>query len=127
MADRDLWLLVVASALWGCTNPLMREGTKPSNDNSNAQQGYLSKIIGLITNWRFIVPFLLNQSGSIVYMKALGDNPLSVAVPVSTALTAFFTAITAYLLGEKPMNSNTALVQKFDQFGHTFFRESLRA
>ena len=107
-----MWKLVLVSLLWGCTNPFMREGSKPNDtDNSSRKdnQNYIMKLINFVKNWKFLIPFLLNQSGSILYMKSLGDYPISITVPVSTALTSFFTAITAFFLGERMLNKQSIL------------------
>ena len=52
------------------------------------------------TNWRFLVPFAINQCGSALYVHLLGDAELATAVPVCNALTFVFTALTARALGE---------------------------
>ena len=105
-----MWKLVLVSLLWGVTNPFMREGSKDTDhdeENDNNNSNYLIKLIHFVKNWKFLVPFLLNQSGSILYMKALSDYPISITVPVSTALTSCFTAITAYCLGERIINKQS--------------------
>uniref|UniRef100_H3HB45 BCNT-C domain-containing protein n=1 Tax=Phytophthora ramorum TaxID=164328 RepID=H3HB45_PHYRM len=50
----------------------------------------------------FVLPFALNQSGSVVYVYLLGSADISNAVPICNSLTFVFTAITSRLLGEKP-------------------------
>eukprot|EP01084_Bolivina_argentea_P266724 452531_1 len=106
-----MWKLLIVSILWGCTNPFMREASK-TNCNQSNNQNTMTKLINFVKNWKFLIPFLLNQCGSILYMKSLADYPISLTVPVSTALTAFFTAITAYFLGERHFNTQylTALI-----------------
>ncbi|KAL7682937.1 putative transmembrane family 234 protein [Plasmopara halstedii] len=92
-------------ALWGCTNPLIKRG---SNDNvmytrkDNSIEEFVKQFVGLVKNWQFLVPFALNQSGSVVYVYLLGSVDISNAVPISNSLTFVFTAITSRLLGEKP-------------------------
>ena len=110
MNTKIMWKLFLVSLLWGCTNPFMREGSKSNINESNIQnQNYFIKLINFMKNWKFSLPFLLNQSGSILYMISLGDYPFSVTVPVSTALTSFFTAITAYFLGEGMLDIRTII------------------
>lgn len=43
----------------------------------------------------------LNQLGSIVYIFALQNIDLTIAVPVANSLTFVFTAISGWILGEK--------------------------
>ena len=54
-------------------------------------------------NWRFILPFLLNQLGSVAYVATLGSSDISLAQPISNSLAFFFTALTSRCLGEKPL------------------------
>ncbi|ETO29594.1 hypothetical protein RFI_07526 [Reticulomyxa filosa] len=109
-----MWRLLVVSLFWGCTNPLMRESTKThvkqqtavpnTQDRTNMLAffvAHLSQMIKFLSNWKFSIPFLLNQCGSVIYLWSLGSLNISIAVPVCTALTALFTAITALVLGEQ--------------------------
>ncbi|KYM92472.1 Intraflagellar transport protein 20 like protein [Atta colombica] len=57
----------------------------------------------------YIVPFLLNQCGSVLYFLTLQNSDLSLAVPVSNSLTFVFTAITGWFLGEEKVHRNTYL------------------
>ena len=117
-----MWQLVLVSLLWGCTNPLMREGTKEQHDQETKKkddetknQGLLHqikyqfiKLFHFFLNWRFSIPFVLNQSGSILYMYSLGSLNISVAVPLCTGLTSLFTTITAiFVLGEQSFDMKT--------------------
>ncbi|TMW57440.1 hypothetical protein Poli38472_003365 [Pythium oligandrum] len=92
-------------ALWGCTNPLIKTGSGDDvmytrRDNSAAE--FARQGVHLVKNWRFVVPFLLNQSGSVAYVYLLGSTDISNAVPICNSLTFVFTAMTSRLLGEKP-------------------------
>ncbi|GCB71225.1 hypothetical protein scyTo_0010956 [Scyliorhinus torazame] len=48
----------------------------------------------------YLVPFLLNQSGSVIYYFTLASTDLSLAVLLSNSLTFLFTLLTGKLLGE---------------------------
>ena len=90
---------VLVGAIWGCTNPFLKEGTSdiqaaPKKDSRIAQ--IVSEIYMTLTNWKvslfftlisvffllititvhvqFIIPFALNQSGSAVYYYLLGTS-----------------------------------------------------
>ncbi|KAJ8385544.1 hypothetical protein AAFF_G00184980 [Aldrovandia affinis] len=54
----------------------------------------------LFLNVKYLLPFLLNQSGSLVYYLTLATTDLSLAVPVANSLTFLFTILTGKLLGE---------------------------
>ncbi|KAG6969114.1 hypothetical protein JG688_00005469 [Phytophthora aleatoria] len=96
---------LIVGALWGCTNPLIKRG---SNDDvmytrkDNSVGEIVKQLVGLVKNWQFVLPFALNQSGSVVYVYLLGSTDISNAVPICNSLTFVFTDITSRLLGEKP-------------------------
>nr|CCA16395.1 conserved hypothetical protein [Albugo laibachii Nc14] len=94
---------LVIGALWGCTNPLMKKGSVSNvyTRENNSVRECVRFIVAFLTNWKFTVPFLVNQSGSMVYVYLLGSTELSNAVPICNSLSFVFTAITATLLGEK--------------------------
>lgn len=54
----------------------------------------------LVSNYRYVVPFLLNQSGSVVFYLTLASTDLSLAVPVCNSLALVFTMVTGKILGE---------------------------
>ncbi|RLN65948.1 hypothetical protein BBJ29_007098 [Phytophthora kernoviae] len=94
-------------ALWGCTNPLIKRGKRSDDDTmyarkDNSVQEFAKQVVHLMKNWQFVLPFILNQSGSVVYVYLLGSAEISNAVPICNSLTFVFTAITSRLLGEKP-------------------------
>ncbi|KPJ17476.1 Transmembrane protein 234-like, partial [Papilio machaon] len=99
--------LVVTGVLWGCTNPFIRQGTKGLRSvkaETWLGQAY-AEIIFLLGNWRYVVPFLVNQCGSLVYLMAVQRAPLSLAVPASNSLAFAFTAVTGSMVGaEEPLD-----------------------
>uniref|UniRef100_A0A3B4A7X0 Uncharacterized protein n=1 Tax=Periophthalmus magnuspinnatus TaxID=409849 RepID=A0A3B4A7X0_9GOBI len=99
----ELLSLVLVSMLWGCTNPLLKRGSRGietvAQPNRVAQ--VLAELKFLLLNLSYIVPFLLNQSGSLVYYYTLSTTELSLAVPVTNSLTFLCTLITGKLLGEE--------------------------
>ncbi|KAJ0009006.1 hypothetical protein NQD34_016421 [Periophthalmus magnuspinnatus] len=99
----ELLSLVLVSMLWGCTNPLLKRGSRGietvAQPNRVAQ--VLAELKFLLLNLSYIVPFLLNQSGSLVYYYTLSTTELSLAVPVTNSLTFLCTLITGKLLSEE--------------------------
>ena len=118
-----VWLFVAVGALWGITNPLLNAGSKGMADSAAGDNAAATTAAGggaatgaagsrrwyrrlahdiwyLVTQWRFVVPFALNQCGSAVYVAALARSQLSLAVPACNALTTLFTALTARAIGE---------------------------
>ena len=77
----------------------------------------------MISNWKFLCPFLINQCGSIMYYLSMGKNwklrrwtlirisgqyPISIAVTMVNALTLVVTTLTSYAIGESKLS--------FDEF-----------
>ncbi|KNC51982.1 uncharacterized protein AMSG_08232 [Thecamonas trahens ATCC 50062] len=104
-AEEAAWFVVV-SALWGMTNPLLKAGSKGVEDVApygwaGPLGGWLAQTVFLLTRWQYVVPFAANQGASALFLYSLGAAPLSVAVPLTNALTFAFTAATGWVLGEK--------------------------
>ncbi|CAM4726181.1 unnamed protein product [Leuciscus chuanchicus] len=101
-AGEVLCLLLVA-ILWGGTNPFLKKGSEGiegvQRDNKLLQ--FLAEIKFLFLNLKYLVPFLLNQSGSIVFYFTLASTDLSLAVPMVNSLTFLFTLLMGKLLGEE--------------------------
>jgi drug/metabolite transporter (DMT)-like permease len=102
LAQRILSYLLVG-ALWGITNPFIKRAKENSGkrDYSDSEKSPLETVIELLTNPAQLIPFAINQSGSLFFYYLLANDPLTVAGPLCNALTFAFTAITAFLLGEQ--------------------------
>ncbi|XP_026750743.2 transmembrane protein 234 homolog [Galleria mellonella] len=105
-------LLVLTGALWGCTNPFIRQGTKGLRDvkaKSKLGQAY-AEVAHLLRNWRYIVAWIVNQSGSLAYVAAVRRAPLSLAVPAANGLAFAFTAVVGAAAGaEQPLDRGSIL------------------
>ncbi|XP_060781204.1 transmembrane protein 234 [Neoarius graeffei] len=99
----EVLCLLLVSALWGATNPFLRKGTEgiESVRKGDKISQFLAEIRFLFLNVKYLVPFLLNQSGSVVFYLTLATTDLSVAVPMVNSLSLVFTMFTGKLLGEK--------------------------
>lgn len=105
---------VLVAALWGLTNPLLNRGGAGMEEKAAATGGGPLRRLGrqlwyLLSNWRFVVPFAVNQAGSALYVSLLGPYDLSVVVPVCNALTFAFTAVAARALGERALPPRAVL------------------
>lgn len=96
----------VVGLLWGATNPLIKRGSEGIDaiKTNTKHLRMIDEILFLITKWQYVVPFLANQSGSLLYVYALRNSELSIAVPVSNSCTFLFTTLMAVLLGEQVPN-----------------------
>lgn len=96
---------VITAAIWGITNPFLKRGSESTAPVTRKTGNRLAdgalQVVATLLNWRFSVPFLLNQTGSLWYFWLLGSTEISVAVPICNSLTFIFTAITARALGEE--------------------------
>ncbi|XP_037916764.1 transmembrane protein 234 homolog [Hermetia illucens] len=107
----EILSLVVVAFLWGATNPFLRQGSAGIErvHSDSKITGFILELKFLVTRWQYIVPFLLNQSGSLLYFFTLQKTALSVAVPIANSLSFVFTALVAQLLGERAASKNVIL------------------
>ncbi|XP_011645176.1 transmembrane protein 234 homolog isoform X1 [Pogonomyrmex barbatus] len=108
--DSVIYLCFVA-ILWGATNPFMKKGAQGIEHVKAASfyGQFIKEIAFLITNLKYVLPFILNQCGSVLYFLTLQNTDISLALPVSNSLTFVFTAITGWFLGEEKVHRNTYL------------------
>lgn len=78
--------LVLVGVVWGLTNKLL--DTPHELDCPRLPQ-WIRKFL----HWRFMLPFLANQSGSLVFYWALGRTPLSLAVPLTNSVSFLTTML----------------------------------
>uniref|UniRef100_A0A7S1UNM3 EamA domain-containing protein n=1 Tax=Grammatophora oceanica TaxID=210454 RepID=A0A7S1UNM3_9STRA len=96
--------LILVGAFWGCTNPLLRKGsTAEATDAAEGEHSSSSLLTTLsrFRNWKVWLPYLLNQSGSLLYYVLLANSDLTLAVPICNALSLVFSMGTSHLLGER--------------------------
>ncbi|XP_017318842.1 transmembrane protein 234 [Ictalurus punctatus] len=99
----EVLCLLLVAALWGATNPFLRKGTEGIEHVRKGDKisQFLAEIKFLFLNIKYLVPFLLNQSGSVVFYLTLAATDLSLAVPTVNSLSLVFTMVTGKLLGEE--------------------------
>ena len=99
---QQFFSFLLVGALWGCTNPFLRSGSKGLvKEDQNDEFNWFQRLVKTLLDFRFIIPFALNQSGSMVYYYLLGTADITLANPICNSLTFAFTAVTSWLLGEK--------------------------
>ncbi|XP_071438614.1 transmembrane protein 234 homolog [Hetaerina americana] len=111
--------LVFVAFLWGATNPLIKKGSvgvERVNQGSAVLQ-FMHEIKFLVLNWKYVIPFLINQGGSVLYFSTLKYTDISLAVPLTNALTFLFTWIVGRILGEEPVDKRTILGMVFIMLG----------
>ncbi|CDW88830.1 UNKNOWN [Stylonychia lemnae] len=104
--------------LWGTTNAFIEKGTREKNESSQQDKqqdlklsesqeiiepsagssSVFSDLKKLFTNLRFVIPYALNQTGSILNNFVTATADLSIALPTVNCLAFIFTFITQRLL-----------------------------
>jgi hypothetical protein len=65
--------LIFVGVIWGITNPYMEKGTQGSEEKTDSKIDFSWKsFIKTISKLKFLIPFGLNQSGSLLYYFLLG-------------------------------------------------------
>ncbi|XP_073970533.1 transmembrane protein 234 homolog isoform X3 [Rhodnius prolixus] len=91
--DYKLNFLLVG-AFWGITNPFLKRSLKGMDEvkkNSHINQLF-ADLYFLIFNWKYLIPFLIANCGSVIYYFTLQK-----------------TAVTGWMLGEQKPNAATVL------------------
>ena len=111
MVAKDFVSIAIVSLLCGCTNPLLRSGATEAENNDREEKdtaetkiSLLQSILNSLSKFKkpsVLVPYLLNQSGSIVYYKLLATSDLSNTIPMCNALAMVFSFIAGHFLGER--------------------------
>lgn len=103
----DILSMILVGALWGCTNPLIRKGSVEASTSASSaisaestSTSFLSSSLRSFLNVKVWLPYVLNQSGSLVFYILLANSDLSMAVPVCNAMALVFSFTTSFLLGE---------------------------
>lgn len=102
MHSGQVLALVLVAALWGGTQPLLKRasaGLQEVQERNWARQ-LLQEMKTLFLNTEYLMPFLLNQCGSLLYYLTLASTDLTLAVPICNSLAIVFTLIVGKLLGE---------------------------
>ena len=100
---------LIVGILWGCTNPFIKRGQAAVENSSNNHSNKAWKIMRFL-ELRILVPFLINQCGSLLFYYLLSTEPLGIATPIVNCLTFVFTAITAILIKEETIESPLSMI-----------------
>ena len=94
--------LILVGALWGCTNPFMRQGSIESKRSSEQEETKsVLKSLFRLARIKVWLPYLINQLGSLLYYKQLASSNLTLSVPICNATAMVFSCITSFFLGER--------------------------
>uniref|UniRef100_A0A8B9Z7W7 Transmembrane protein 234 n=1 Tax=Buteo japonicus TaxID=224669 RepID=A0A8B9Z7W7_9AVES len=91
--------LVLVAVLWGSTGPARGSGLCCPL-TAGHMVGLQAATDRLVFFLQYMVPFLLNQGGSLLFYLTLASADLSLAVPLCNSLALIVTLVTGRLLGE---------------------------
>ncbi|XP_014741034.1 PREDICTED: transmembrane protein 234 [Sturnus vulgaris] len=94
--------VALVAALWGTSGPFLRVAAATTEQQPG--RGRLGQLLAelrvLSLNRKYLVPFLLNQAGSLLFYLTLASTDLSLAVPLCNSLALIVTLVTGKILGE---------------------------
>lgn len=93
--------LLLVGALWGCTNPFMRQGSISNDTEEQEETKSVLKSLFRLARIKVWLPYLINQLGSLLYYKQLASSNLTLSVPICNATAMAFSCITSFFLGER--------------------------
>ncbi|KAI3634572.1 hypothetical protein MIR68_007483 [Amoeboaphelidium protococcarum] len=119
----QILMFLVVGLLWGGTNPWLKLAAQRQVPPQSLLMlpKSLRQTVYLLTDYHYLLPLLLNLSGSILYYKTLRDYgkilykitvkdivivlvtmqvDLKMAVPIANSLTFIFTHLMGYAIGE---------------------------
>ncbi|UMM12702.1 hypothetical protein L5515_001346 [Caenorhabditis briggsae] len=90
--------IIVVGFLWGATNPLLRYASRTQDSQMVPEENEgFAKIVGRFLrsflNWKFSIPFAVNQLGSIMFNLLVINFPVTVVVPCVNAIQFIATFI----------------------------------
>ena len=94
----DAASMVAVGLVWGATNALMRRGALVWDRRARASYpsgNVFRRWAALLLTWQYSAPFAANLCASAAFFALLGAAPISVAVPVTNAVTFAATAAAA--------------------------------
>lgn len=115
-SSTDIASLVLVGAFWGCTNPLLRQGstkvassTHTSNlpnelSDSHSIVGFVSTQLSAFRHVSVWLPYAMNQAGSVLFYFTLSKIDISIAVPACNALALVFSIGTSWWILKEPVN-----------------------
>lgn len=118
-------VMVTIGLVWGTTNALIKRGALISEEKNKKRKlslptkwrsgfgwliDYIEDWIGLLCVWQYSIPFIVNLSASVGFFLMLGDTPISLAVPVTNAVTFAATAVAGSVLLGEDMHIKHSLV-----------------
>jgi drug/metabolite transporter (DMT)-like permease len=93
--------LLGVGLIWGITNVLMKRGSTGINNlpqKSSRLESMIQEMVFLITRPLYILSFLANMSGSVLFYYTLSHSDVSLVGPIANALTFIVTSATGRIV-----------------------------
>ncbi|GAW81900.1 conserved protein, unknown function [Plasmodium gonderi] len=109
----QLTLYLCVGFLWGCTNAYLKKGCS----EKKGEKGLLKEMICMLHNWHIVIPYLLNQLGSLLYYYLLGHSDISLVMPLCNVISFFFTFLTEIIIFNKAFTFKSVIGLSFLSVG----------
>ncbi|XP_050541471.1 transmembrane protein 234 homolog isoform X3 [Daktulosphaira vitifoliae] len=88
--QKNLIKLFIVGILWGGSNPFLKQATNKKNKN-------------------YILAFIANQSGSLLFYYSLRDSDISMAIPIANGISLLSTSVIGTIIGEEKPKIKTMI------------------
>eukprot|EP01129_Flabellula_baltica_P012291 TRINITY_DN5532_c0_g1_i1.p1 TRINITY_DN5532_c0_g1~~TRINITY_DN5532_c0_g1_i1.p1 ORF type:complete len:134 (-),score=17.06 TRINITY_DN5532_c0_g1_i1:490-891(-) len=100
----------IVSLLWGLSNPLLKRGSagiEKIKKTDSKLWNTLYEFWFLFSNLNYLIPFLVNMSGSVMFYMMLANYDVSIVAPVANTMTLVVSTLFGQFLGEEGINRYT--------------------
>jgi hypothetical protein len=91
---RTVAAALLVGVIWGSTNPFIRRGSLAVEQAQQQQQlqGHSKQWASWFSPY-IVIPWVINQLGSLLFVVVLGQSDISMAVPVANAISIAANAV----------------------------------
>lgn len=105
--------LLAVGIIWGVTNVLMKRGSAGINDLPK-KEGHIAAVVQemiyLLTTPLYVLSFLGNMCGSVLFYYTLSQSDVSLVGPIANALTFIVTSAAGRVLERETLTPGTPLI-----------------
>lgn len=88
--------ILLVGAIWGCTNPLVKQGSE--EESTRCEKKNIWNSLKQFQYAKVWIPYLLNQCGSIVYNVLLASSDLTLTVPACNGIALVCSYLTSHFV-----------------------------
>jgi drug/metabolite transporter (DMT)-like permease len=104
--------LLLVGLVWGVTNVLMKRGSAGITElpaKRSRIEGTIQEMIFLLTRPLYVISFLGNMSGSVLFYYTLSHSDVSLVGPIANAVTFIVTSATGRVLEKEHLGIGSIL------------------